>query len=182
MCSFSLPVCLSQTLYRKNNMESKNIHRIIFSFLIVITLITCVIGILRNNVAASSRIHHGSLLHWERVFSYQGKKGHRKLDYVKTGKKVLLPGDKVRIYGKENKYMYKIGKNRYLPIVAVDGVKRIIKRNTYYYNDKERPIKSCKLYKGQTVRTYVQMSFLGKKDHLYYETHYGWVRAKDIKK
>lgn len=152
------------------------------SLIIIVEIMTLFIAVPQNNVEASGKIRYGYLLHWERVCSYQGKKGHKKLDYAKIENNVLLPGTRVRIYGKENKYMYKIGKNRYIPIVTVDGVKKKVVRNTYYYNDKEKPIKSRRLRKGQTVRTYNQMSFVGPKNHLYYATHHGWIREKDIKK
>lgn len=44
-------------------------------------------------------------------------------------------------------------------------------RGLLFYKVKEKPIKSYKLHQIQTVRTYMQMSFLG-KNYLYYQTHY----------
>lgn len=93
------------------------------------------------------------------VYNKKGKSTGKK---IATYKNVTVYGNKIKINGK--KY-YKIGTNKYVKAVNIDGTTRTLYHNAYIYTNKGKRIKySLKLMSGTTRQTYGKLANIkGKK-------------------
>ena len=108
------------------------------------------IGLVSNSQTADAATYTTkTIMSKSLVYNHQGKSTGKT---IKTYKKVNVYGQKVKI---KNKTYYKIGKNKYVKAINIDGTSRTVYHNAYIYNNEGKKVKSnVKLLRGTSHATY----------------------------